>query len=74
MLYIILYVMNIMKCLICVMILYVCICLFVQFTVHDGNKIILIITKLFTNNNIISNYSTNSNISHCYDMILISIV
>ena len=55
----------------------ICICLFVQFTVHDENKII-IIRILFTNNNINSNYlthswaikaSTNSilsNISQCF--------
>ena len=55
----------------------ICICLFVQFTVQDENKII-IITKLFTNNNINSIYSTHnwaikastnsilSNISHCF--------
>ena len=56
---------------------YYCISLFVPFTVHDENKII-IITKLFTNTNNNSNYlthrwaikastnSTLSNSSHCF--------
>ena len=47
---------------------YICICLFVQFTVHDENKIIIIITtKLFTNNNINSNYSTHSWAIYIYE-------